>query len=197
MSRDEKRAALILAVIAGVEGLWCAMNARNPGKFLAYMGFSGARAPLAGWIVAAAVFLTFMALAARLPSVRANLVEPSLLKLLALAVAITACFLEEAVFRKALMDALQRGGHSAVIQVLVSGLCFGVAHGIWGLFRASFAAATGAIIATGLLGAGLAAAYIASDRILAPCVVAHFLINVFAEPGLVLAAVRGEMNGRH
>ena len=28
---------------------------------------------------------------------------------------------------------------------------------------------------------------------MSPCVVAHFLINLFIEPGLVLATVRGEM----
>lgn len=195
MSRDEKRAAIILAVIAGIEGLWCVANARDPRKFLAYMGFSGAAAPLTGWVVAAVVFVAFTALAARLPSVRANLVRPSRLKLLGLAVAITACFLEEAVFRKVLMDALQRGGYSVVLQILASGLFFGAAHGVWGAFRGSMSAAVGATIATGALGVGLAVAYIASDRILAPVVVAHFLINAFAEPGLVLAAVRGEMGG--
>lgn len=30
-------------------------------------------------------------------------------------------------------------------------------------------------------------------KILAPCVVSHFLINLFIEPGLVLAALREEM----
>ena len=33
-----------------------------------------------------------------------------------------------------------------------------------------------------------------SGRSLAPCIVAHFLINAFIEPGLVLAAARGEMS---
>ena len=193
MSRDEKKAAVILAAIAGAEGLWCVANARDPHKFLTYMGFLGSRAPVAGWIVAAVVVAGFTAVAARLPSVRENLVRPSLLKVLGLGVAITACFLEEAVFRKVLMDALQRGGRSVVVQILASGLLFGAAHGIWGAFRDSIAAAVGATVTTGALGAGLAVAYVASDRNLAPCVVAHFLINAFAEPGLVLAAVRGEM----
>jgi len=195
MSREEKKAAIILAAIAATEGLWVVVNARDSRRFIAYMGFSGPSAPLAGWIVAALVFAGFTGLAMRLPSVRANLVRPSVLKLLGLGVAITACFLEEVVFRKLLMDGVQRAGHPVVIQVLASGLLFGAAHGVWGAFRGSVAAAVGATVATGLLGVGLAVTYVASARILAPCVVSHFLINAFAEPGLVLAAVRGEMGG--
>jgi hypothetical protein len=39
----------------------------------------------------------------------------------------------------------------------------------------------------------LAIVYLVAGRNVAPCVAAHFLINAFIEPGLVLAAVRGEM----
>jgi len=38
----------------------------------------------------------------------------------------------------------------------------------------------------------LAVVYVVSHRIPALCIVSHFLINLFIEPGLVLAAV-GEM----
>ena len=44
-----------------------------------------------------------------------------------------------------------------------------------------------------ILGLMLALVYVASHRILAPCIVAHFITNLLIEPGLVLAAVRGEM----
>jgi uncharacterized protein len=54
-------------------------------------------------------------------------------------------------------------------------------------------AAIGATIATGVLGAAPALVYLAADRNLAPCIAAHFLINALIEPGLVLAAIRGEM----
>lgn len=194
MSRDEKKAAFILAAIAVVEGMWCLANVRHPSRFLAYMGFLGASAPVAGWVLATLVFVAFTAFAARLPSVRVNLFRPSWLKILGLAVAVTACFVEEAVFRKLLMDGMQRGRYSVASQILVSGVLFGAAHGIWGAFRGSIAAAMGAVVVTGLLGAALGVVYVASDRILAPCIVAHFFINALAEPGLVLAAVRGEMS---
>ena len=80
-----------------------------------------------------------------------------------------------------------------MLQVLASGLAFGAVDGIWGAFRGSFRAAVGATTATGLLDLALALTYVASHRVLAPCIVAHPVINLFAEPGLVLAAVRGEM----
>jgi hypothetical protein len=85
--------------------------------------------------------------------------------------------------------------YGVALQILASALTFGLAHGIWGAFRGSMAAAIGATLATGALGGALAVVYVVSGRVLAPCVVAHFLINAFAEPGLVLAAVRGEMSG--
>ena len=57
----------------------------------------------------------------------------------------------------------------------------------------SVRAAIGATVATGLLGAALAVMYLAGGRNLVPCIAAHFLINALAEPGVVLAAMRGEM----
>lgn len=83
-----------------------------------------------------------------------------------------------------------------VVQVLGSGLLFGVLHGVWGLMGRSLRAAIGATLATGFLGMMLAVVFIAAGRSLAPCIVAHFVINALIEPGLVLAATRGEMTRR-
>jgi membrane protease YdiL (CAAX protease family) len=194
---DERKSAAILFAIAAIEGAWCAANVwSHPAKFMRYAGFGGAQAGVLGWALALAVALLFIASAVRLPSVRANLFSFSRLKLLGLAVAIAAGFCEEAIFRKLLMDGLQHAGYRVAMQITVSGAAFGVAHGVWGAFRGSVAAATGATVATGLLGAALAIVYVASHRVLAPCVISHFLINALAEPGLVLAAVRGEMSRR-
>lgn len=194
---DERKSAVILFAIAAVEGAWCVANVRaHPLKFMRYAGFVGAQAGALGWGLALAVAGVFVASAVRLPSVKANLFALSRLKLLGLAVAVAAAFCEEAIFRKALMDGLQHAGYGAALQIATSAAAFGVAHGIWGAFRGSVAAAIGATVATGLLGAALAVVYVASHRVLAPCVVSHFLINALAEPGLVLAAVRGEMSRR-
>jgi membrane protease YdiL (CAAX protease family) len=60
----------------------------------------------------------------------------------------------------------------------------------------SFRAALGATMATGFLGAMLGIVFLLAGRSLAPCIVAHFAINLLIEPGLVLAATRGEMGSR-
>jgi hypothetical protein len=121
------------------------------------------------------------------------MIRPSPLKLLAILMAVAAGILEEAFFRRMLMNHLQTEGFSATVQIILSGVAFGVAHGIWGLFGRNVTAAIGATLATGALGTALGIVYIASDRSLAACVVAHTVIDFFIEPGLVLAAIRGEM----
>jgi hypothetical protein len=195
---NERKAALILAAIALSEGmavLWLLLG--NGWRFIAYLGFAPGRAGTAlGWVAALLVTIGFVRISLRMPSVRANLWRPSGLKLLALAVAIAAGILEEAVFRKTIMDAAMRHGFIAATQVALSALAFGLAHGIWGLFGRSVRAAIGATVATGILGAALAIVYLIAGRSLAPCIAAHFAINLAIEPGLVLAATRGEMNAR-
>jgi hypothetical protein len=190
---SEGKAALILGGIVFSEGAWLIVNAiANPAGLLRFCGF-GRPAGFPAWAFALAIAFGFVFYAARLPSVRSNLLRFGGLKLLAIGVAISAGFCEEAIFRKQLMDYGMRLGWSVVWQIVVSALAFGAAHAIWGLFRGSVAAALGAMAATGSLGFLLAATYLAGGRNLAPCIISHLLINVFAEPGLVLAAVRGEM----
>lgn len=195
-TRDERKAGWILAAIAATEGGWVVLNAgRNVSGFLRYTGFVGASQEILGWSAAAVAAVFFIAYAAaQLPSVRTHLFKLSGLKWLALLVAVTAGFCEEAVFRKLLMDTLAHMNIGLTLQIFGSAAAFGLAHGIWGLFRGSVAAGARATLATGVLGLALAVVFVISHRLLAPCIVAHVLINAFAEPGLVLAAVRGEMS---
>jgi membrane protease YdiL (CAAX protease family) len=191
----ERKSALILGFIIICEGWWFVLNLWfNGARLFHYLGFAPGRAGTAvGWVAATVVVLIFVGVACRLPSVRANLVRPSLLKVLALGVAVFAGTLEEVVFRKWVMDWLQAGGYGAALQIVGSALTFGFVHAIWGLMGKSLRAASGAMLATAFLGGMLAVVYLLAARSLAPCIAAHFLINVFIEPGLVLAATRGEM----
>ncbi|MDB5010584.1 MAG: protease self-immunity protein family [Mucilaginibacter sp.] len=191
---NEKKAGFILSGFILIEGSWVLMNfIYNGKKFWYYMGFGpGNNGALLGWILALLAALLYIYQSARFPSVRQHLFKVSFLKLLALGVAVFASILEEVVFRKWLMDFMLHKGFGIIIQVLASGFLFGFIHGIWGLFG-SKKAAIGATIATGSLGVVLAIVYVAADRIVAPCIAAHFLINLFIEPGLVLAATRREM----
>jgi hypothetical protein len=192
MSSDTK-AALILSAIFICEGAWLALNvAASPSVFLRFCGF-GNSAGFAAWSLALAVALGFTTYTARLHSVRTNLFRLSGLKLIAIGMSICAGFCEEVIFRKMPMDYVARVGLAIVWQIVVSALVFGAAHAIWGLFRGSFIAAFSAMFATGSLGLLLAIVYVIGGRNLAPCIVSHLLINLLAEPGLVLAAARGEM----
>jgi hypothetical protein len=193
----ERKSGVILAIIAVVEGGWVLLNFWvNGWRFVGYLGFAaGQTGSSAGWIAGVVTTLIYVALALRLPSVYEHLFRPSFLKLLALAVAVSAGILEEVIFRRWTMNLLMAHGLGPILQVLGSALTFGVAHGVWGLMGKSIRAAVGATVATGFLGAMLGVVFLLSGRSLAPCVVAHFAINLFAEPGLVLAATRGEMAG--
>lgn len=185
--------AALLAVEGGFVGWWYAVN--GP-KFLTYLGLAaGRQGSVPGWILALAVTTAFVAFSLRLPSVRANLIRPSWLKFLALPMALAAGILEEMVFRGNLMSYLQHQGAGVAVQILASGLAFGAVHGIWGLFSGSSQAALGATSVTGVLGMALALVYVVAGRSLLPCIAAHTLIDALIEPGLVLAACRGEMNG--
>ena len=192
----EKKSAWILFGIAAAEGAWVALNAwHNPAGFARFLDLdSGNPGAVLGWLCAAVTTGLFLAMSLRLPSVREHLFKPSFLKLLALGVAVAAGLLEEAVFRKLLMDGLMHAGYGPVLQVLASAAGFGAAHGVWGFFGKSGRAALGATLATGALGALLAVAYLAAGRSLLPCIAAHFLLDALVEPGLVLAACRGEMS---
>src|ERR1700736_3729003 len=195
----EHKSAIILALIAAIEGSWVLLNFYvNGTRFLYYLGFAPVVGGTAiGWLLAFVVSALYVAVAARLPSVRENLFRISWLKLLSVAVAISAGILEEVVFRRCIMNYMQDRHHAGImLQIIISGLAFGLAHGVWGLMGKSLRAAIGATVATGILGIGLAIVFVASERNLALCIVSHFLINVLIEPGLVLAATRGEMQRR-
>ncbi|HEV3244312.1 MAG TPA: CPBP family intramembrane glutamic endopeptidase [Chthoniobacterales bacterium] len=196
---NERKSAIILGLIAAIEGAWVLLNLYvNGTRFFSYLGFAPhiGGTPL-GWLLAFVVTGLYVAAAVRLPSVRENLFRISWLKLLGIAVAISAGILEEVVFRRWIMNYLQDRHHAGLmLQIIGSGLAFGLAHGVWGLMGKSLRAAIGATAATGILGIGLAIVFVASGRNLAPCIVSHFLINLLIEPGLVLAATRGEMQRR-
>ena len=189
----ERKAALILAALAITEGSFVVLNLLSNGqRFIAYLGFSsGKSGSVWGWILASIVTVLFVGLSVRLPSVRANLIRLSWLKVLGLAVAVFAGVLEELVFRKLLMDHFSTAGFGWLPQIALSGLAFGAAHGVWGLMGRSIRAALGATVATGMLGIALAIVFIASGRSLATCIMAHFLINALIEPGLVFGRSKG------
>ena len=104
-----------------------------------------------------------------------------------------AALVEEAFFRRLLMDALMRAGWPAVVQVVASGLVFGLAHGVWGIMTGRLSVGIGTMIATGTLGTVLGLVYVIGDRSLAPVIVAHFIVTATIQPGIMFAAFSGQM----
>src|ERR1700720_3228780 len=103
---NERKSAIILALIAAIEGAWVLLNFYvNGSRFFYYLGFApNIGGGTLGWLLAFFISALYVAAAARLPSVRENLFRISWLKLLGVAVALSAGILEEVVFRRCLMN---------------------------------------------------------------------------------------------
>lgn len=93
------------------------------------------------------------------------------------------------------MDHLHAQGYGAIAQIAASGLAFGLVHLMWSL--KNIAAGINAVLSTAILGCALRIVYILSDRSLAPCITAHFVITALIEPGLILAAVKDKLGYWH
>ena len=166
-----------------------------PPRFLRDLGFaSGSQGTLLAWCLGLVVAVFYAAYAVRnIPLVREHWRAVSFFKLLGILVAVAAAVVEEAFFRRLIMDALMRAGWSAVVQVVASGLIFGLAHGIWGIMTRRVSVGVGTMVATGTLGTALGLVYIIGDRSLAPVIVAHFIVTVTIQPGITFAAFSGQM----
>ena len=77
------------------------------------------------------------------------------------------------------MDSLQHAGYRIVVQIAISGIAFGLVRSMWGFLRGSVRAALSVALATGALELAFALVYVASHRVVASCIVAHFLMNLF------------------
>lgn len=192
-----RRNAIIVLALAGAI-LWFpiahVLLGRPPG-FLRDLGFlSGpAGTPLA-WILALAVAFAYATYTVRNnPLVREHWRALSAAKLLGVTAAVGAAVVEEAFFRRVIMDAVLSAGGGSLVQVVVSGLVFGLAHGVYGIVTGRLAVGLGVMIATGTVGIALGAVYVIGERSLAPVIVSHFIITATIQPGIMYAAFSGQM----
>ena len=191
-----KRRAIIFLAIAGAI-LWIPVArlllGQRPG-FLRDLGFfSGPSGALFAWVLGIVVALAYCAYALRSPLVAYYWRRVSPLKLFAIVIAIAAAIVEEAFFRRIIMDGVMGAGGGPLLQVLASALIFGIAHGIWGIVTGHVFVGIGVMVATGTLGAALAVVYLVGERSLAPPIVSHFLITATIQPGIMFAACSGRM----
>jgi CAAX protease family protein len=189
------RKAAVAMMVATLLYVWALAASLGVGTGLAslahLLGFGGARqGTVVGWVLAGVVTVLFcVATMRRFPLIRQNVFRWSALKALSLPFGVLAGIMEELWFRRVPMDWAAAHGATVVTQVALSALLFGAIHGVWGLLARRAQVAVGAAAATALLGAALGIVYVASGRVLAPCVWSHAVINVVLEPWLLLAAM--------
>lgn len=149
--------------------------------------------PLA-WTLATIVGIVYVLYTMRaIPFIASMQREVSLFKLLGILSAVVGGIVEEVFFRRWIMDMLMSGGFSPILQVVISGVAFGLVHASWTLLaKRDFKATLPAIMSTSVLGISLAIVYLAGGRNLGPCIFAHVLINIVIEPWLMLSAVSGK-----
>lgn len=194
--RAKRRALLFLAAATAI--LWLPVIGvllGQPPGFVRNLGFvSEPHGTVLAWVLALAVALLYSSFAIRnIPLVRENWHALTAAKLLGVAAAVGAAVVEEAFFRRVVMDRVFGAGGGSVMQILASALIFGLAHGIWGIVTGNLVAGIGATIATGTVGAALAMVYLVGGRSLAPVITSHFIIDAVIQPGIMFAAFSGQM----
>ena len=146
------------------------------------------------WILATIVGIGYVLYTMKaIPLVAEKQSEISLFKLLGILSAVVGGIVEEVFFRRWIMDHFMSGGYNPILQVVISGIAFGLEHTSWTLLaKRDFKATLPVIMSTSILGIFLAIIYLAGGRNLGPCIFAHVLINIVVEPWLMLSAVSGK-----
>jgi hypothetical protein len=195
---DRRKTALILGMTLAFMFSPLAMSLLwRPIPLFQNLGFTrGSIASPLPWILATVTAMAYVLYTMKvIPLVFAKRKEISLLKLLGIFSALVGGIVEEIFFRRWLMDMLMSRGASPVLQVVISGIAFGLSHSVWILARGDFKFTVPAILSTSMLGILLAIIYLAGGRNLGPCIYAHVLINIIIEPWLMLSSISG--NWRH
>ena len=150
-------------------------------------------APLLAWILATIIATAYVLYTMKvIPFVLAKQKEISWFKLLGILSALVGGIVEEVFFRRWTMDLLMSRGITPILQVIISGIVFGLAHTSWMLARGDIKFTIPAILSTAILGMLLAIIYLVGGRNLGPCIFAHVLINIIIEPWLMLSSVSGK-----
>ena len=193
---DRRKTVLILGAVTLIMFSPLAMSLFwHPIPMFQNLGFERETiAPPLVWILATIIAIAYVLYTMKaIPLVFAKQREISLFKLLGILSAVVGGIVEEVFFRRWIMDMFMKGGFNPILQVIISGVAFGLVHISWTLLaKRDFKATLPAIISTLILGIFLAIIYLAGGRNLGPCIFAHVLINIVIEPWLMLSAVSGK-----
>jgi len=192
---DRAKTALILGMTSAFMVSPLAMSLFwRPIPLFQNLGFErDSIAPPLVWILATIIAIAYIFYTMKvIPLIFTKQREVSLFKLLGIFSAVVGGIVEEVFFRRWLMDMLMSRGVPPIIQIVISGVAFGLAHTIWILARGDIKFTLPAILSTTVLGILLAITYLVGERNLAPCIYAHILINIIIEPWLMLSSVSGK-----
>lgn len=136
------------------------------------------------WALAAALIfaLVYVVLTVSNPGLRPYLGIHDLLKAEAVLTAVVAGIVEEVVCRGYFMFELQRSRTPVALQILGSGVVFGLAHFNYSVYG---------VVSTLVLGSVFALIYHFGKRSLAPVIAGHALIDLIIEPALILWVLSG------
>jgi membrane protease YdiL (CAAX protease family) len=191
---DRRKTALILGMTSLFMFSPLAMSLfGHPIPMFQNLGFERETiAPPLAWILATITAIAYILYTMKvIPMVLVKQKEISWFRLLGILSALAA-IVEEVFFRRWTMDMLMSRGVAPILQVIISGIVFGLAHYSWILARGDFKFAIPAILSTSVLGTLLAIIYLVGGRNLGPCIFAHAMINLIIEPWLMLSSVSGK-----
>lgn len=200
-SNAVRRTWIFLGAITVIEA---AFILAYPATFLTAALRGAGETPPLGWILAGAVTIVTVWYTARSLDLWRYLMNFSRFKSLGVAIAFPSSILEEAFFRMTIMNVLMHAQQGPVVQVIGSALTFGAVHAVWAV-RGGVRSLITATLSMTVLGALLSLVFLASNRILLPCVIAHFVINLVLEPWIGYAYAlriqrqsldRGAVHGR-
>jgi uncharacterized protein len=181
-----RKAAIILCILAGIEG---GFVLAAPHLWLSVAFGKASHVNAVAWIATTIVTVAYIIYGVRgLPEIVPLLGTVSPFKSLALLIAVPSAIVEEVFFRSSLMNVMAYAHYDVLLQIAGSAIAFGIAHAFWGL-RGGFGAMLSAIGSTTMLGLALPIVFLFSGRIVFPCVVAHFVINLVLEPWLLYAYI--------
>lgn len=192
---DRTKTALILSMTALFMFSPLAMSIFwRPIPLFQNLGFErGLFAPPLAWVLAMVVAIAYVFYTMRvIPLVLTKQKEISLFKLVGILAALVGGIVEEVFFRRWLMDMLMARDVGLILQIIISGFAFGLAHTAWILFKGDIKFTFPAILSTSILGILLAIIYLMGGRNLGPCIFAHAIINLIIEPWLMLSSVSGK-----
>src|SRR4030065_2295675 len=138
---DRRKAALILVMTSLFMFSPLAMSLFwQPIPLFQDLGFErGSIAPPLAWILATIIAIAYVLYTMKaIPLVIAKQKEISLFKLLGILSALVGGIVEEVFFRRWTMDMLMSRGVATILQVIISGAAFGLAHTIWILAKGAF-----------------------------------------------------------